>query len=112
MQREMEEKFQEVKKFVRDNKMAGVNEIATECEVEIGQIHQWIREERLTFAEDSPIGINCESCGAMIKTGRFCDQCKNEMTRGLNNSIRRERPAPQMNQKSDKEGPKMRYLDR
>lgn len=108
----MEEKFQEVKKFVRLNKMAGVNEIATECEVEIGQIHQWIREERLTFAEDSPIGINCESCGAMIKTGRFCDQCKNEMARGLNNSIRKPQQAAPTNQRPDKENPKMRFLDR
>lgn len=109
---EMEEKFQEVKKFVQDNKHAGVNDIATECEVEIGQINQWIREERLFFSDDSPIGINCESCNAMIKTGRFCDKCKTDMTRGLNDSIRRKEPMQEVSKKQDKENPKMRFLDR
>lgn len=109
----MEEKFQEVKKFVQLNKTAGINEIATECEVEINQIHQWIREERLFFSDDSPIGINCESCGAMIKTGRFCEACKNNMTRNLNNAVRKERPVEKTpTTGEDKQNPKMRFLDR
>jgi len=107
---EMEEKFQEVKKFVQENKQANINDISEECDVEIGQINQWIREERLFFAEDSPIGINCESCGAMIKTGRFCEKCKVEMARDLNSSIRRNQPIED-NSKT-KENPKMRFLDR
>ena len=107
---EMEKKFQEVKKFVQENKQANINDISEECDVEIGQINQWIREERLFFAEDSPIGINCESCGAMIKTGRFCEKCKVEMARDLNSSIRRNQPIED-NSKT-KENPKMRFLDR
>ncbi len=107
----MEEKFQEVKKFVRENKMAGVNEIATECEVEINQIHQWIREERLFFSDDSPIGINCENCGKMIKTGRFCDQCKNEMARGLSSTVRKNEPMEEDTKKPSNSNSKMRFLD-
>lgn len=108
----MEDKFQEVKKFVQDNKQAGINEIASECEVEISQISQWIREERLFFADDSPIGINCESCGAMIKTGRFCEKCKAEMARDFNGAVRRKEPIQDDIGKKGKENPKMRFLDR
>lgn len=105
-----EEKFQEVKEFIRDNKGASIPEISETCEVETSQIHQWIREERLVFADDSPIGINCENCGTMIKTGRFCDKCKAEMVNNLKSSIRKPempRPEPQK-RKSEKE--KMRFL--
>jgi flagellar operon protein (TIGR03826 family) len=107
---EVEAKFQEVKKFVQENKQANINDISAECDVEIGQINQWIREERLFFSEDSPIGINCESCGTMIKTGRYCEKCKMEMARGLNNSIRKNVPAHE--EHANKENPKMRFLDR
>lgn len=96
---EQEKKFQEVKKYVQDNHHVGISDIVNECGVDASQVQQWIREERLVFADDSPIRINCEKCGAMIKTGRFCENCKNEMARGLNNAfakpeaVKEEKPA-------------------
>lgn len=103
----MEAKFADVKEFVRDNRGASIPEISEACEVEPQQIQQWIREERLVFAEDSPIGIECEGCGSMIKTGRYCDKCKIAITQGFN-------PTPKVEkkevQRATKENPKMRYL--
>ena len=72
----VEEKFQEVKKYVYANRGATMQEISDNCNVEISQIQFWIREERLVFSEDSPISIGCEKCGAMIKTGKYCAKCK------------------------------------
>ena len=46
-------------------------------------IEQWIREERLSFSDDSPIGIACEVCGATIRTGRYCERCKNDLANRL-----------------------------
>lgn len=103
----IEAKFSDVKEFVRGNKGASIPEIATECDVEIQQIQQWIREERLVFAEDSPIGIECESCGTMIKTGRFCEKCKAALAQGLRPTPKVER---QQMQKMTKENPKMRFF--
>lgn len=109
---ELEEKFQEVKNYIRENKGAGIQEVSEACEVEVPQIHQWVREERLVFSEDSAIFFNCEKCGAPIRTGRFCDKCKAEMTNTFSNAIR-QKPSPvKERQKSDKENPRMRYLDR
>ena len=110
--RELEEtKFQEVKKFVQDCKEAGINEIVEQCGVSHNQVNQWIRQERLVFADDSPIGINCEGCGCMIKTGRFCEKCKMDLARGITNITKPkpvEQPAPR---KDTKENPRMRYLE-
>jgi flagellar operon protein (TIGR03826 family) len=107
-----EEKFQEVKTYIRDNKDATINMVSEECNVEIPQIQQWIREERLAFSDDSPIGVSCENCGTMIKTGRFCEKCKREMANDLNSAIRKPAPPKQEPKKQDRENPKMRFLDR
>lgn len=107
---DMEHKFQEVKEYIRQNKNSGIAVVANECEVEVAQIQQWIREERLVFSEDSPIGINCENCGAMIRTGRFCDKCKNNMAHNLSSVIpKQEKPSVQ-EKKDEKVNPKMRFL--
>lgn len=89
---ETEAKFQEVKKYVQEHTGADIAEVSEECKVDPAQIRQWIREERLQFAEDSPIMIACENCGAMIRSGRFCDKCKNEMANDFQHAI--EKPAP------------------
>ncbi len=105
----VEEKFQEVKKFVQDNGSAGISQISSECNVEIQQIQQWIREERLVFSEDSPIGIECESCGTMIKTGRFCEKCKREMVKEFSPVDKKQVLLTPDKKQIDRA--KMRYLD-
>lgn len=72
----MEAKFQEVKKYVDEHKIASMTQICEDCDVEQKQVQQWVREERLVFADNSMLKFNCEHCGAVINTGRFCDKCK------------------------------------
>ena len=83
----LEEKFQEVKKYIQDNHGADIPEVSEACDVDPAQIRQWIREDRLQFADDSPIMIPCEKCGKMIRSGRFCEQCKAEMTNTFRNAF-------------------------
>lgn len=110
--RELQEaKFQDVKKFVMENKGSGIQDIAQNCDVEVPQIQQWIREERLVFSEDSPISIECETCGAMIKTGRYCNSCKANTANTLSGSIRKNEISQNV-KKELKDNPKMRFLDR
>lgn len=106
-----ESKFQDVKKYVQEHKSAGVQEIAEACDVQHGQINQWIREERLVFADDSPIGIGCEGCGAMIKTGRYCEKCKVDIARGLTSAIKRPEFSEEPKGRGTKDNPRMRFLD-
>lgn len=104
----LEAKFQEVRAYVRENKNQNVQAVAEACEVDPGQIRQWIREERLEFSEDSSIGINCEKCGITIRTGRFCEKCKASMAGNLNAAFAKpkmEKPIPVHDNKN-----KMRFL--
>lgn len=106
-----EAKFQEVKEYIREHKGAGINEVAEACEVDIGQIHQWLREERLEVTEDSPIQLTCENCGAFIRSGRFCDKCTNSVAQGFQSVLNANAPKqPELKKKPEKENPKMRFL--
>lgn len=108
---ELEKKYTQVKEFVRENKSATMYEIAEGNDVSMQQINQWVREERLVFTDDSPIGIDCESCGRSIKTGRFCDMCKNTLTNDIGNAFRSMPSKENDAIKAAKERARMRYLD-
>lgn len=106
---ELEKKFQEVKKFIEENKQATVNVVAEEMDVSVQQLNQWIREERLSFSEDSAVMINCEKCGAKIRTGRYCDTCKGSLSRELGSLYKRD--MDNMSHKTkQKDEDKMRFL--
>jgi flagellar operon protein (TIGR03826 family) len=105
----LDSKFEVVKEYVYDHPRCGIQEVSEEMDVSIAQIKQWIREERLAFAEDSMIGLECESCGVTIKTGRYCKSCKDKLARGLTDLYQVEKPVQK--QKDPRENPKMRFLD-
>ena len=107
-----EKKFQEVKDYIREHpQMSTIPEIAEACEVDANQVRQWVREERLTFGDDSPMGIECESCGDIIKTGRFCEKCKNDMAKGLIDAAGLNKK-PEVAKKPARDAARMRFLDR
>lgn len=106
----LEEKFQEVKHFVAEHQTATLTEIAENCDVDANQIRKWIREERLEFAADSPIGLPCENCGRTIRSGRFCDKCKNEMVSRIN-EVMPKKQKPEPSKRAEKQPAKMRFLD-
>ncbi len=108
---EEEKKFQVVKRYVQDHVQAEISEIIEACDVTHNQIHNWIRQERLVFSENSPIGIDCEGCGVTIKTGRLCEKCKTDLARGLNGSISAKQ-LPESMRRNRGENPRMRYLDK
>ncbi len=91
--KEIEEKFQQVKKYIEENPGSGLRQIAEECEVSTKQLKKWILEERLVFTEGSPIQITCENCGARISTGRLCAKCKATVTNALNNTVKERQQA-------------------
>lgn len=110
---QLEEQFTKVKDFIRENKEANMAQICEACEVPESQIKQWIREERLFFGDDSPVGIECEGCGVTIKTGKYCDKCRADLTRGLMNAVSK----PEEQKKNESGGSKrpgtgkMRFLE-
>ena len=107
----LEEKFQEVKKYIQDNGHAGIQQVAEACDVSTNQIHQWLREVRLELSAESGVTLSCENCGAAILSGRFCGKCKNSMANELGASIKKPEPIKVQKKKDTKENPKMRFLN-
>lgn len=107
----LEEKFKIAKEYIKENKGANVHEVAAAADVSVKQIEKWVREERLIFAADSLVGIECEKCGAMIRSGRFCDACKAGMTNQLSSAYKKEEPKVQT-KKDLRDKAKMRFLDK
>ena len=110
--RKLEDKFMEVKKYVREHPNVDVKELSEEMEVSVRQINRWVREERLVFSDDSPVGLPCEGCGVTIKTGRFCDKCKAELATGFRHATGQDKkvvaqPVPKKSATDNR----MRFLD-
>ncbi len=108
---ELEKKFQDVKKYLFDHRNANIVEVVENCDVEESQIRQWVREERLEFSSGIDIGMTCETCGAPITSGRFCEKCKASMINDLKSAGRQpevEAPKPE---KAKPSGNKMRFLN-
>lgn len=107
-QRKLEEKFQEVKKYLEENQNASVNQVAEDNDVSVKQIKQWIREERLSLSEASVDGILCEHCGTPIRSGRFCDRCKMELQNTFSGAL--VKPKQTEEKKLERDGSRMRFL--
>ena len=104
-----EAKFQEVKANIQDHKGVGIAEVAEVCDVDPAQIRQWLREERLEVTENSALFLNCDSCGAPIRSGRYCDKCKMDLSRSLNSVLKEGQQKPK-NVETRDSGAKMRFV--
>ena len=105
---ELEKKFKEVKEYLREHEFCSMQELAESNDVTISQIKQWVREERLTFTSDSPLSIECENCGAPIKTGKYCINCLAKLQNSLQDAVKK---PEQVVKKQLRDGDRMRFLD-
>ena len=81
--KKLEAKFEQVKNYIRENPGATIAEVSEENDVSTNQIRNWIREERLILSKESAIGIECERCGKLIRSGRLCEACKKNVVKDL-----------------------------
>lgn len=104
-----EEKFSEVRDYVRDNKGVSIKKVSIECDVEEAQIRQWVKEERLILDTESGFGVFCERCGVGIPSGRLCPTCKSDLINGFQPT---QRPAANTTESPVKKTDnKMRFID-
>ncbi len=85
----LETKFQEVKAYIKDNPNSNITAVAEACETTVKQIKKWVRDERLSFTDDSLVGLECERCGAMIHSGRFCNACAGGLADAMTEAFRK-----------------------
>lgn len=86
----LEDKFQEVKRYIEDNPGKNITEVSEECEVSTKQLKKWVRESRLVFSDDSLVGLECERCGRMIHSGRFCSKCAGNLADSMSAAYKKD----------------------
>lgn len=113
---EEEKDFQKVKDYLYEHPKASMAEVSQETGVPLSEIKHFLREGRLIITPDSPMGIDCEKCGALIKTGRFCEKCAIELERDVrlaSDSLRSPiEKRSYMLDKTDPKKSKMHYLNK
>ncbi len=83
-----EEEFKKVKEYIDEYPGANMPEVSDATGISVDKIMRFLRDERLEISgEDSNIFLECERCGRSIRTGRFCDKCKDEIQNELRNSL-------------------------
>lgn len=79
----MEDKLQEVKEYLRENKNATVGQVSEELDISVKQIRKWVQEERLMFAPGVDTGLVCSKCGMPVESGSMCKKCKDSLKKTL-----------------------------
>lgn len=80
--------FRRVKEYLYNNPGASMSEVSEVLEVSVEKITRFLKDGRLEIVGDSNLILECESCGKSIKTGRYCQECQNGLTRELSNTAR------------------------
>jgi flagellar operon protein (TIGR03826 family) len=74
--RKIEEEYQACVDYLKENRMASIQELSEATGVAVKQIAQFIKEGRINIAEAANISYPCETCGTPIRSGRFCNKCE------------------------------------
>lgn len=77
-----DEIYKVVKDYVYDNPGVTIDEVSAAVDVPEKMILKFLREGRLETQGEAML-IECEKCGAPIKSGKFCNKCTKQMTMGL-----------------------------
>lgn len=95
--KEIEEEYEQCLKFLREEKLATIQEVSDGTGVSIRQITKFIKEGRISVANNPNMMYPCEVCGVLIRDGNMCDSCRTRLTRDLTAAARDEsakRPGP------------------
>ncbi len=74
-EKEEEAIFEKVKAYLDENPGCTMSELLEATGVSAKRVLRYLREGRLVVSKGMENVLVCESCGAPIITGRFCDKC-------------------------------------
>lgn len=85
---EMDRKFLIIRDFIYQNEEADVMQISEETGIDGKVILEFLKEGRLTLGIESSL-LSCESCGKPIRSGKYCEACRQELEDALNGRVSR-----------------------
>lgn len=88
-----EEDFAAVKDYIKENPGKNMQEISDETGVPIKILTKFLREGRIEFSDGSASYISCESCGAPLSSGRYCNSCLSKLGKEIMGAVPAKKPA-------------------
>jgi len=82
--KEVELQYEKCVKYLRENRGCTIQELSDETEVSIKQITKFIREGRISIANNPNMSFACEVCGIPIRENTMCENCRQRLARDLN----------------------------
>lgn len=108
-----EEIFKKVKEYLYDKPGATLAEVSMDVEVSVEKIKMFLKEGRLEITEGSNIILECERCGKSIKTGRFCNECQNQVSKDIvGTAVRNPEKRGETTSEGKRNGVGLRYLNK
>ncbi|HOP75594.1 MAG TPA: MerR family transcriptional regulator [Bacillota bacterium] len=85
-----DEDFRKVREYIIAHPNSTSIDISKATGVELKTITRFLREGRLEseFFSGTDLGLQCEKCGREIESGRFCEDCLNELQTGFKQAAR------------------------
>ena len=77
--KEEDQKFEDVRSFVKENPNRTIKEVSEACEVSVKAILRYIREGKLETSSGMHGEVTCSKCGVPISSGRMCKKCADEV---------------------------------
>ena len=102
--------FKKIKDYLYDNPGAMLSQVANDCDVSVEKIKMFLKEGRLEITEGANIILECEKCGKAIKTGRFCNECQNQLHSDISGTI--SKPPEKHEEEIKRQNAGMRYLNK
>lgn len=77
--------YDTVYKFMRkrENRAATIEQVVTQIGVKEETILKFIKKGRIQLTNFPNLGYPCDRCGRIIRTGKLCEKCTNELREDL-----------------------------
>lgn len=88
--KDIEHEYELCLEYLRAEKTATIQEVSEATGVSIRQITKFIREGRISIANNPNMMYPCEVCGVLIREGNMCDSCRSRLARDLSAAAKEE----------------------
>ncbi|MNJ57393.1 TIGR03826 family flagellar region protein [Paenibacillus bouchesdurhonensis] len=101
--KDIEQEYEKCLKYLREEKTATIQEVSEATGVSIKQITKFIKEGRITVADNPNMMYPCEVCGVLIRENNMCDSCRARLTRDFTAAAKEDSGAGQ-NDSAERKG--------
>ena len=87
--RDEDKLYEKVRDYIKENRSCTIYEASEATEVSVKMITRFIKQGRIDIRNNPNMLYPCETCGEPIATGRFCNQCVEELHKGFSDALKR-----------------------